>query len=270
MSGDARAGRLLRVTVWVDPPTWPAHGTLWSHVISDTSLEELHDFAQRAGIPPRSFEGDHYDVPAQRYDDVVVAGAHATDGRDLARRLARSGLRFRKRKGERPLGRYADALVAVGAPHTLDVIASPLEPPERSGAAVVLVSDGTRMVLVLNDSPQGWSPPGGKRERPEPIRTTAVRELAEETGLFAAQDALTPVGYERIIVAPGRARGIWSDREPNHIAVFAAPVRPAEPVAPQADDVLEARWVTFSDARAQCGHQPWWLLVQGWIDAICP
>ncbi|HKJ11000.1 MAG TPA: DUF4031 domain-containing protein, partial [Ornithinimicrobium sp.] len=206
------------MTVWVDPPTWPAHGTVWSHVISDTSLEELHDFASRAGIPARSFEGDHYDIPAQRYADVVAAGASATNGRDLARRLARSGLRFRKRKGERPLGRYADALVAVGAPHTLDVIASTLEPPADSGAAVVLVTDGVRLVMVRNQARQGWSPPGGKREPPETIRRAAVRELAEETGLVAAEDELRPVGYERITIPRGQAQGVWSDTRPNYIA----------------------------------------------------
>ncbi|HKJ12171.1 MAG TPA: DUF4031 domain-containing protein [Ornithinimicrobium sp.] len=258
------------MTVWVDPPAWPAHGTVWSHVISDTSFEELHAFASRAGIPPRSFEGDHYDIPAHRYADVVAAGAEQTTGRDLARRLARSGLRFRKRKGERPLARYADALLAVGAPHLLDVVASPLEPPEGSGAAVVLVSDGTRMVLVRNDSRVGWSPPGGKREPSETVRQAAVRELTEETGLVASPHDLRPVGYERITIPPGQAIGIWSDDRPNYIAVFAAPLRPVEPVGPREDDVLEAHWVAFADARSRCGHEPWWLLVQAWLEEISP
>ena len=48
----------------LDRPAWPAHGRLWSHLVSDTSLEELHAFARLAGVPSRSFEGDHYDVPA--------------------------------------------------------------------------------------------------------------------------------------------------------------------------------------------------------------
>ncbi|MGB7449404.1 MAG: DUF4031 domain-containing protein [Ornithinimicrobium sp.] len=258
------------MTVWVDPPTWPAHGTVWSHVISDTSLEELHAFARRAGIPARSFEGDHYDIPAQRHGDVVAAGAAATTGRDLARRLARSGLRFRKRKGERPLGRYADALVAVGAPHTLDVIASPLEPPASSGAAVVLVRDERRIVLVRNESRAGWSPPGGKREAPETVRQAAVRELCEETGLLASPGELRPVGYERITVAPGHDTGIWSSSTPNHIAVFGTPARRSEPVTASAEDVLEARWFAFRDARRLCGHEPWWLLIEGWFEGTSP
>ncbi len=253
------------VTIWVDPAVWPAHGHLWSHVISDLSLAELHDFAQRAGIPSRSFEGDHYDVPAQRLDDVIAAGATATSGRDGARRLAMSGLRFRKRKGERPLGRFEDALVAVGGPHTLDIIASPLEPLPTAGAAVLLVSDATHMVLVRNGSRPGWAPPGGKRDDGETVREAAARELLEETGLRFEAPTLKPVGYERISIAPGESHSPWTDG-PNYIAVFATPVRPQEPVATQAPDVLEARWFTFADAARQCGHEPWWLVVQHWLE----
>ena len=33
------------MTVYIDPPIWPGHGHLWSHMISDHSYQELHDFA---------------------------------------------------------------------------------------------------------------------------------------------------------------------------------------------------------------------------------
>ena len=55
------------VTVYIDPPTWPGHGRLWSHLVSDVSYEELHEFAAGLGIPRRAFERDHYDVIAERY-----------------------------------------------------------------------------------------------------------------------------------------------------------------------------------------------------------
>ncbi len=252
------------MAIWVDEAAWPAHGRLWSHVISDTSLEELHAFARTAGIPEHSFEGDHYDIPAERYADVVAAGATATTGRDLARRLGVSGLRFRKRKGERPLGRFSDALVAVGGPHTLDIIASTLEPTPTAGAAVLLVSDGTAMVLVRNESRPGWAPPGGKREAGETVREAAVRELSEETGLVFAAADLIAVGYERITIGAGQARGFWTEG-PNYIAVYATPVRDAIPVATRADDVLEARWFSLEQAREECGSEPWWLIVKHWM-----
>lgn len=81
------------MTVFIDPPAWPAHGTLFSHLVSDASLQELRLFARAAEIRDRALDLDHYDVPAERYDDLVAAGAVPVDGGDLARRLAGSGLR---------------------------------------------------------------------------------------------------------------------------------------------------------------------------------
>ena len=62
------------MTILIDPPAWPAHGRLWSHLVSDTSLDELHAFAAAHGVPRRGFERDHYDVPADLYDVLVAAG----------------------------------------------------------------------------------------------------------------------------------------------------------------------------------------------------
>lgn len=81
------------MTVLLDPPLWPRHGTVWGHLVSDASLEELHRFAAAAGIPRRAFDLDHYDVPTERYDDLVARGATLVDSRQLVRRLRASGLR---------------------------------------------------------------------------------------------------------------------------------------------------------------------------------
>lgn len=86
------------MTVLIDQPFWPAHGTLWSHVVSDSSLEELHSFADAAGLPERSFDLDHYDVPEHRYDDLVAAGAVPVSNRELVKRLQASGLRVSQRE----------------------------------------------------------------------------------------------------------------------------------------------------------------------------
>lgn len=85
------------MTVLIDPPRWPAHGRLWSHLVSDVSYEELHEFAAGLGIPGRGFDHDHYDVPQERYDAIVAAGALPVEARELLERLVRSGLRQRRR-----------------------------------------------------------------------------------------------------------------------------------------------------------------------------
>ncbi len=84
------------MTVLIDPPSWPARGRLWSHLASDASYDELHDFARHAGVPPRGFERDHYDVPAEHYGALVAAGAVPVPTRELVARLTAAGLRRRR------------------------------------------------------------------------------------------------------------------------------------------------------------------------------
>ena len=84
----------VRMSIYIDPPVWPAHGTVFSHLISDVSLAELHEFAAAAGISERAFDRDHYDVPAHLYDELVQAGAKELSGAQLTRTLIASGLRI--------------------------------------------------------------------------------------------------------------------------------------------------------------------------------
>jgi hypothetical protein len=84
------------VAILIDPPQVPWRGRMWSHLVSDASFDELHEFAARAGVPRRGFDGDHYDVPAELYDDLVAAGAVPVRSRELVESLVRTGLRRRK------------------------------------------------------------------------------------------------------------------------------------------------------------------------------
>lgn len=139
----------------IDPPRWPAHGRTWSHLVSDDSLGELHSFARRLGVPPRAFSGDHYDVPADRYDEAVRAGAQAVEGKVLLARLVASGLRVPKRRGERFVDsrRVHDWLPESG-PAVLDLIASRLPVPAPATVRRLLVTvDARRRLLVVPDGP---------------------------------------------------------------------------------------------------------------------
>ncbi|MFF9673779.1 DUF4031 domain-containing protein [Streptomyces eurythermus] len=89
------------MTLYVDPPAWPGHGRLWSHLVSDASYDELHAFAARLGLPRRAFDGDHYDLPERRYADAVAAGAVEVSSREVVRLLRESGLRRPKGQAQR-------------------------------------------------------------------------------------------------------------------------------------------------------------------------
>jgi predicted metal-dependent HD superfamily phosphohydrolase len=81
--------------ILVDPPRWPAHDTLFAHLVSDASLSELHNLAATIGLNPRAFDHDHYDLPQRLYSAAVDAGAVPVAADELVRRLVASGLRVR-------------------------------------------------------------------------------------------------------------------------------------------------------------------------------
>lgn len=84
---------MTTMTVLVDDPIWPAHGRMWAHLVSDSSLAELHAFADAQGLSGRGFDRDHYDVPEDVVPRLVAAGAEHVTGKQLVRRLIASGLR---------------------------------------------------------------------------------------------------------------------------------------------------------------------------------
>ncbi len=82
------------MTILIDEPRWWFRGRRWCHLVSDSSLEELHDFTDGLGIPRRGFQGDHYDIPEEMRPAVVAAGAMEVGSRELVRRLRAAGLRL--------------------------------------------------------------------------------------------------------------------------------------------------------------------------------
>ena len=79
------------MAILVDDAMWPWRGRLWAHLVSDTSVEELHAFARPAGIPDRAFQGDHYDVTDELRDCAIAEGARAVDSRTVVRALLGGG-----------------------------------------------------------------------------------------------------------------------------------------------------------------------------------
>jgi hypothetical protein len=82
--------------ILIDDAEVAAHDRLWCHLASDTSFDELHSFVAPFGIPERGFDGDHYDIPVERRDELVAAGAAPVTSRELVTRLNAAGLRRRR------------------------------------------------------------------------------------------------------------------------------------------------------------------------------
>jgi len=199
--------------ILIDPPIWSAHGRRWSHLVSDLSLRELHAFATAVGVPERAFEGDHYDVPEDRYAQIVRAGAIPVNGRELLRRLQQSGLRRPKRRGERVVAGRWDH----DRDHRVDAVLSAL-PPLAPVSRVHLVLMHAGHVLVVGDGEGFRLPDVAVIGRPYP-------QVAHELAAALLDDAWASspgrqVGYLRR-VPPGWTRPVeaevvlrWSDPAP--------------------------------------------------------
>lgn len=140
------------MAIFIDPPLWPAHGTVFSHLISDTSLDELHAFAKAAGISERAFDADHYDVPVHRYDELVRRGAQEVSSSTLVRILVACGQRIpaaqRPDRAARVLARrferlFPDRSAAERAPLLEDLLVRWAEPHRH-------YHDRSHLLAVLN------------------------------------------------------------------------------------------------------------------------
>ncbi|MCA5892603.1 DUF4031 domain-containing protein [Isoptericola sp. NEAU-Y5] len=262
------------MTLYVDPPAWPAHDRLWSHLVSDSSLHELRTFARAQGLPDRSFDLDHYDVPADRHDDLVAAGALAVSGGDLARRLGASVLRVpgRERRGaSRPalLARWAGlwpeptaSVRAAGAelvgrwrePHR--VYHSRLHLADALDALDTLVSGGApgsarlaALALWFHDAVHDGEA-GRDEERSAALAVRLLAPLAtgargaRGTGLLAADDVDE---VARLVL-------VTADHDPAHGDATGALVSDADLAVLGGEPRRYARYA--AQVRAEYGHVP--------------
>ena len=89
------------MAVYVDDAVTLWRGQRWAHLMADT-LDELHAFAARLGLPRRAFQnktsGAHYDVPAPMREQAIALGAVAIS-RHVDRALVRAVIANAKAQG---------------------------------------------------------------------------------------------------------------------------------------------------------------------------
>ncbi|NUR30011.1 MAG: NUDIX domain-containing protein, partial [Catenulispora sp.] len=125
------------------------------------------------------------------------------------------------------------------------------EMAHRAAVRVVcLDSEGRILLMHWRDPATGdslWEPPGGGIEGGEEPIDTARRELREETGLNPAMIGEMSVAVHRDTQWNGRR---WVGVEPFFLARFPSarpPVTPAELTADEQRNLVESRWVHWSE-----------------------
>jgi hypothetical protein len=130
----------------VDEARWPWRGSHWAHLVSDSSLDELHEVARRLGKRRLGFQGDHYDVDVIDRERALGLGVEPVGSRELVRRLRTSGLR---RAHPKPRWRrLASSEPGVAVDPVLAALASEGSPGGRLVAAVESVAVVATRVMV--------------------------------------------------------------------------------------------------------------------------
>lgn len=60
----------------------------YAHMVSTTSIQELHDFAKSIGVKKHFFHrGNHYDIREEEHKKAIEAGAKLVSSKELVKRM---------------------------------------------------------------------------------------------------------------------------------------------------------------------------------------
>ena len=248
------------MTVWIDQPIWPAHGRLFAHLVSDVSYDELHELARAAGLHPRSFDGDHYDVPEGRWQDAVDAGAtpdHGARPRAPAQRVGPAAAQAQARPGRAPHPRRAlPQRLQRRRPRRLRRPDAARARPRRDGLR-------TRPARRLRRRAQRASRRVGLARRVARGRRDTGRERRPRDVRGDRPQAASP-GRTALRLRAVHARApttTSSSRDKPFLQVFRTRLDDVRPELTDGDDgIHETRWVTPQEYAELCGHLFWWAL----------
>ena len=208
------------MTILVDECIWPWRGRRWCHLVSDESLDELHDFAARLGMPRRIFQGDHYDLHEDLRAMALAGGAIALSSRELLGRLRAAGLRLSP--GERRNWAGDDRSAPFGLDRTTRQVYEErvddyirLRPPARLEEARAFAQRCLpgRVVADLGCGPGSYLP-----VLPDPtIGVDIAAPMLSRAAVAAPAAGLLQADLESLPFAPQSLGGAWSRNGHVHI-----------------------------------------------------
>ncbi|MFZ2176605.1 MAG: NUDIX domain-containing protein [Rhodococcus sp. (in: high G+C Gram-positive bacteria)] len=150
------------------------------------------------GLPPQ-LVAELADAEAR----VLIARRFHNDAvRDTLALRTRRSVRWLRLGGTAPLPTYFEITERTSAAAVTEGLALDAV---RTSARVVLLDDDGRVLLLRGHDPAlpdiyYWFTIGGAVEKGENLRSAAIREIAEETGLMASPDALQGPMWRRVAV----------------------------------------------------------------------
>jgi len=135
------------MSLLIDTPRWEWRGQLWAHLISDTSLDELHAAARALDMRWVAFGRDHYDIPQSVWPDACKI-AKLVDSREIIRSLRSSGLRVHGGKPKKTWQRLEELPAAYRTGEVADWLRA-VQPYFANAAIEILARPAEVVVLHL-------------------------------------------------------------------------------------------------------------------------
>jgi dATP pyrophosphohydrolase len=118
---------------------------------------------------------------------------------------------------------------------------------------VIHSADGRVLLLERADAPGYWQSVTGSQEAGETLAQTAIREVAEETGMDATRYVLEPWGIENRYEIYARWRHRYAPGVTHNTEhVFGLRLPEPVPVRIAPDEHLRYRWLPWEEAAALC------------------
>jgi len=122
-------------------------------------------------------------------------------------------------------------------------------------SASVLNPSATKILLVHHRIFRKWLPPGGHYESPGSLWESALREVAEETGVrdvaphkWMTSNGAIPVDIDTHPIPPNQSKAEGAHL--HHDFRFLAVADDTLPVLPQLEEIHEVRWVSIAEMGA--------------------
>jgi len=121
---------------------------------------------------------------------------------------------------------------------------------KRPESVLVVLHHEDAFLMLRRSGPDGfWQSVTGSLEPDEPPRCTALREVAEETGIVLADGQLNDLRVRNRFVIPPRWRGRFENNAShNEEHVFSAQLTCRPEAVLRADEHESARWMTANEA----------------------
>lgn len=144
-------------------------------------------------------------------------------------------------------------------PDALEDLFGRANPAHMTASAWVVSPDRSKVLMAYHNVYQSWAWLGGHADGERDLRSVALREVREESGLVGARLAMPDMLSVEVLCVDGHEkRGAYVSSHLHLNVTYLVEADPAEPVRVKPDENSRIGWLTPADALA-ASTEPWFV-----------